>query len=146
MVKQENNCVYDINYQTMWLTAEKVNLFRTDDRREMIRCIIMGIDAQREDISINKIEIDDHYVTLTLSTAPSMSPMSAINSIREDIKKAWFLEFPLDGMLMNNQLWSNENVIFSLNADTVQDKMEKRAKNAIESFRISMDEKSKGLF
>lgn len=146
MVKQENNCVYDIKYQTVWLTNDRVELFRTDDRSEMIRCIIMGIDKQHDNITIEKINIDHNSVMIILSIAPNVSLLSATDDMRKEIEKAWFLEFPLDRMLLDDQLWNDENVVFSLNANIVQEKAEKRAKSAIESFQISMNEKGKSLW
>jgi len=128
--------VTDMNYQLVFVTKYRKQMFTTPELKNKLKIILQSI-ADYKGVNIQSIEIMSDHVKLLITFPPKFAASDIVKSFKGSSAREWFKTFPNDRKkLWKGHLWSNTffmNTIGSINEDVVKQYIENQMKNSLEA-------------
>jgi transposase IS200-family protein len=128
--------VTDMNYQLVFVTKYRKQMFTTPELKNKLKTILQSI-ADYKGVTIQSIEIMSDHVSLLITFPPKLAASDVVKSFKGSSAREWFKAFPNDRKrVWNGHLWSNTffmNTIGNVNEDIVNQYIKNQMKNSLEA-------------
>lgn len=128
--------VTDMNYQLVFVTKYRKQMFTTPELENKLKTILQSI-ADYKGVTIQSMEIMSDHVKLLITFPPKFAASDIVKSFKGSSAREWFKAFPNDRKkLWKGHLWSNSffmNTIGNVNKDFVEEYIKYQMKNSLEA-------------
>ena len=128
--------VTDMNYQLVFVTKYRKQMFTTPELENKLKTILQSI-ADYKGVTIQSMEIMSDHVKLLITFPPKFAASDIVKSFKGSSAREWFKAFPNDRKkLWRGHLWSNSffmNTIGNVNKDFVEEYIKYQMKNSLEA-------------
>lgn len=128
--------VTDMNYQLVFVTKYRKQMFTTPELKNKLKTILQSI-ADYKGVTIQSIEIMSDHVQLLITFPPKFAASDVVKSFKGSSAREWFKAFPNDReKLWKGHLWSNTffmSTIGSVNNDIINQYIKNQMKNSLEA-------------
>lgn len=106
MLRHNRTSVYDFNFNLVFVTKYRKQIFTNDKTREAMKKILYEI-AKSNETEIEYIEVMPDHIHMMLSFAPDKTPSSIVKSFKGTSARQWFKQYPeTKQLLWGGHLWS----------------------------------------
>lgn len=106
MIIKTRTCLYDFNFELVWVTKYRQAVFATDALKADMQKILVDI-ADDNQIEIQEIKIMPDHIHLLVSFPPKYSSSHVVKTLKGGAGRRWFKEHPeTKAHLWDGHLWS----------------------------------------
>ena len=136
MLINARTSVTNMNYQLVFVTKYRKQIFTTNKLKDKLKTILQSI-ADYKGVTIQSMDVASDHVQLLITFPPKFTASDVVKSIKGSSAREWFKAFPNDRQkLWKGHLWSNTFfmcTIGKINEDTVKQYIEEQIKNSLEA-------------
>lgn len=136
MLINARTSVTDMNYQLVFVTKYRKQMFTTPELKNKLKSILQSI-ADYKGITIQSMKVMPDHVNLLISFPPKFAASDVVKSFKGSSAREWFKAFPNDRQkLWKGHLWSNTffmNTIGNVSKDIVEQYIKDQIKNSLEA-------------
>ena len=126
----------DMNYQLVFVTKYRKQMFTTPELKNKLKTILQSI-ADYKGVTIQSMEVMSDHVQLLITFPPKFAASDVVKSFKGSSAREWFKAFPNDRKkLWKGHLWSNKffmNTIGTVSKDIVEEFIKNQMKNSLEA-------------
>lgn len=141
MLINARTSVTDMNYQLVFVTKYRKQMFTTPELKNKLKTILQSI-ADYKGVTIQSMEVMSDHVQLLITFPPKFAASDVVKSIKGSSAREWFKAFPNDReKLWKGHLWSNTFfmcTIGNINEDAVKQYIDDQMKNSLEAKQSQM--------
>ncbi|WP_125565889.1 IS200/IS605 family transposase [Companilactobacillus insicii] len=106
MIVKGRTKVYDFNFNLLWVTKYRKQIFVNDIRKNDMKNILLKI-SENYGVEVNNIEVMPDHIHMMISFPPDMTPSSVVKSLKGASARMWFKIHPeTKKQLWGGHLWS----------------------------------------
>lgn len=136
MLMNSRTNVTDMNYQLVFVTKYRKQIFTTPELKNKLKTILHSI-ADYKGVTIQSIEIMSDHVKLSITFPPKFAASDVVKSFKGSSAREWFKAFPNDReKLWKGHLWSNTFfmcTIGDVSENVVKQYIDDQMKNSLEA-------------
>ena len=136
MLINARTSVTDMNYQLVFVTKYRKQMFTTPELKNKLKTILQSI-ADYKGVTIQSLEIMSDHVKLLITFPPKFAASDIVKSFKGSSAREWFKAFPNDRQkLWKGHLWSNTffmSTIGYVNDDIINQYIKNQMKNSLEA-------------
>ena len=136
MLINARTSVTDMNYQLVFVTKYRKQMFTTPELKNKLKSILHSI-ANYKGVTIQSMKVMPDHVNLLISFPPKFAASDVVKSFKGSSAREWFKAFPNDRQkLWKGHLWSNTffmNTIGNVSKDIVEQYIKDQIKNSLEA-------------
>lgn len=136
MLINARTSITDMNYQLVFVTKYRKQIFTTPELKNKLKTILHSI-ADYKGVTIQYIEIMSDHVKLLITFPPKFAASDVVKSFKGSSAREWFKAFPNDReKLWKGHLWSNTffmSTIGSISEDVVKQYIKNQMTNSLEA-------------
>lgn len=136
MLINARTSVTDMNYQLVFVTKYRKQMFTTPELKNKLKKILQSI-ADYKGVTIQSMDVMSDHVQLLITFPPKFAASDVVKSFKGSSAREWFKAFPNDReKLWKGHLWSNTffmSTIGSISEDVVKQYIENQMTNSLEA-------------
>ena len=136
MLINARTSVTDMNYQLVFVTKYRKQIFTTPDLKNKLKTILQSI-ANYKGVTIESMEVMSDHVQLLITFPPKFAASDVVKSLKGSSAREWFKAFPNDRKkLWKGHLWSNTffmTTIGNAKDDIINQYIKDQMKNSLEA-------------
>ena len=136
MLINARTSVTDMNYQLVFVTKYRKQMFTTPELKNKLKTILQSI-ADYKGVTIESIQVMSDHVQLLITFPPKFAASDVVKSFKGSSAREWFKAFPNDRKkLWKGHLWSNTffmSTIGNVSKDIVEQYIKDQMKNSLEA-------------
>lgn len=136
MLINARTSVTDMNYQLVFVTKYRKQMFTTPELKNKLKKILQSI-ADYKGVTIQSMDVMSDHVQLLITFPPKFAASDVVKSFKGSSAREWFKAFPNDReKLWKGHLWSNTffmSTIGTISEDVVKQYIENQMTNSLEA-------------